>query len=339
MILGEVAAQQDVCGQIGGVGAQLRVVHAAGNEGSGGNEGVSAGVVGDAGLVEDFRNGALTGHDGVVGGGEHGLNPAHQSVGGGEDFVGRVAGLFNVCDALAVQVRLCLGNGGYGVGFAVGVKQAHGLNVGLGSQHHVQNEGGVQGVRGAGDVGQAGEAGGLGIGDGGVDHGDARVFRGGGHGGGGQGGDGKNGVNLIGNHLGGDLVQHGGVVLTVVILVVYGNALFGSHFVQLGFHGQPDFIQGGVVQLLDDGHVEDLTGFGFGGGGFGRNGFRSGRSGSGGRSGGRGGTAGGKQRSGQNQAGSDSKELLHNNNSFLFKNIGWWVNKGARFTIVCPDAS
>ena len=92
-----------------------------------------------------------------------------------------------------------------------------------------------------------------------------------------------------------------------------------------------------MVQLLDDGHVEDLPGFGFGGGGFGRNGFRSGRSGGG--SGGCGGTAGGEQRSGQNQAGSDSKELFHYNNSFLFKNVGWWVNKGARFTIVCPDFS
>ena len=329
MVFGGFAAQQDVRGHVGGVGAQLRVVHTAGNEGSGGNEGVSTGVVSDASLVEDFRNGTLTGHDGVVGGGEHGLNPAYQSVGGGEDFVGRVAGLFNVCDALAVQVCLCIGNGGHGVGFAVGVQQAHGLNIGLGGEHHVQNEGGVQSIGGAGDVGDTGEAGGLGVGDGSVDHGDTRVFRGGGHGGGGQSGDGKNGVHLIGNHLGGDLVQHGGIVLPVVILVVDGNAFFGSHLVQFGLHGQPDFIQGSMVQLLDDGHVEDLPGFG----------FRSGRGRSGGGSGGCGGTAGGEQRSGQNQAGSDSKELFHYNNSFLFKNVGWWVNKGVRFTIVCPDSS
>ena len=42
---GNVAAVQDIHSHLAGVGAELRVVDAAGGEGTGGNEGIRAGVV------------------------------------------------------------------------------------------------------------------------------------------------------------------------------------------------------------------------------------------------------------------------------------------------------
>ena len=102
MVLGDGTAQENVHGHIGGVGAKLGVVHAAGGEGTGSNKGVGTGVVGNAGIGENLCHGAGGGHDHVIGGGEDGLDPAHHGAGGGEDFVGGVAGLFQVRDALAV---------------------------------------------------------------------------------------------------------------------------------------------------------------------------------------------------------------------------------------------
>ena len=101
MELGNGAAFQNIEGHIGGVLAQLGVVDAAGGEGAGLNEGVSAGVVGDTGLVENLGYGDLSVHDPVIGGGEHGVNPANQGSGGGDDLIGGVAGLFQIGNALA----------------------------------------------------------------------------------------------------------------------------------------------------------------------------------------------------------------------------------------------
>ena len=78
---------------------------------------------------------------------------------------------------------------------------------------------------------------------------------GGGHALGGQRGDGNDGIVAIGDDLGADLVQRGGVVLAIEILVLNGDALLGGFGVQLGFDGGADLIQAGVVQLLDDGNL------------------------------------------------------------------------------------
>ena len=243
MVFGNRAAQKNVDGHIGGVGAQLRVVHAAGGEGTGGDEGVCARVVGDTGLVQDLSHGRGCSHDHIVRGGEDGLHPAHHGGSGGENFIGGVAGLFQIGNALAVQVFLGLPDGGHGVCLAVGVQQSHGFNVGICFQHHVQNEGGVQCIRGAGDVGNARQLGFPRIGDGGVDHRNLIVLGGRSHGGGSQSGNGNDGIVAVGDHLGADLVQNGGIVLAVEILIGNGNALFCSLGLQLGLNGHPDLIQ------------------------------------------------------------------------------------------------
>ena len=105
----------------------------------------------------------------------------------------------------------------------------------------------------ASEVCHIGQARGSGVGDGGVDDGHIGAVSGGDHALGGQGGDGDDGVIVIAHDLRADLAQDGGVILTVEILVLDGDALFGSQRVQLGFHGGADLVQGGVVQLLDDG--------------------------------------------------------------------------------------
>ena len=96
------AAFQNVEGHIGGVLAQLGVVDAAGGEAAELDEGVSTGVVGDTGLIENLGYGDLGVHDSVVSGGEHGINPANQGSGGGDDLIGGVAGLFQIGNALLV---------------------------------------------------------------------------------------------------------------------------------------------------------------------------------------------------------------------------------------------
>ena len=126
--IAKFAAHQDVEGHVGGLGTQLGVVDTAGGEGTGQHEGVRTGVVGNAGGVQDLGNSTLGSHDGFVGGGEDGLYLTNQSAGSGDDFVSGVAGLLNNGDALGCQVFLGLGDGGFGVGFGVGVQQANGLD-------------------------------------------------------------------------------------------------------------------------------------------------------------------------------------------------------------------
>ena len=271
--------------------------------------------MGDTGLIENLGYGDLRVHDPVVGGGEHGVNPANQGSGGGDDLIGGVAGLFQIGNALLVQIFLGLGNGGDGVILGVAEEQTHGLDVGVDGQHHVQDEGGVQGVGGAGDVIQTGEARGFGVGAGGVDDGGAGALGGGDHGLGGERCDGDDHVHLVIQGLSADLTQHGGVVLAVVIgdgqLHTGG---FGSGL-QLGGDGLVNFIQGGMGQLLDDGYgvALDFGGFGSGLSGYGGRGS-SGRGSGGGGSGGS--TAADQQGSGQNQGRNDSSDFFHKNTPF-----------------------
>ena len=62
----DFAAQQNIHGHLGGVGAQLGVVDTAGGEGACLDEGVGAGVVGDAALVQNLGHGGSHIHDGIV---------------------------------------------------------------------------------------------------------------------------------------------------------------------------------------------------------------------------------------------------------------------------------
>ena len=57
-------------GQVGGLSAQVGIVHSAGGESAVADKGVSAGVVGDARLRQFGGDGQLGLHDLVIGGGE-----------------------------------------------------------------------------------------------------------------------------------------------------------------------------------------------------------------------------------------------------------------------------
>src|SRR5699024_10078603 len=132
---------------------------------------------------------------------------------------------------------------------------ADGLDVGLDGQHHIEDERRVERVRGAGDVVDAGEVGGFGVRDGGVDDRRAGGLAGGGHALGGQRRDGDNGVIPVRDDLGADLVEGGGVVLAVEVLVLDAHAEFGGFGVELRLDGSADLVEAGVVHLLDDGDL------------------------------------------------------------------------------------
>ena len=242
MVLRHGAGLQDVQRHIGGVGAQFGIVDAAGGESAGGDEAVGTGVERNARIGQRLRDSSGGGHDHVIRGGKDGVDLAHQGVGGGHDLIVGVAGLFHVSDALGVQVSLGLGNGGGGVGLGVGVEQADGLGLGLDGEDHVHDGLGVQRVGGAGDIVDVGQVSGGGVRDGGVDDRGLGGLAGSGHALGGQRGDGNDGIVAIGDDLGADLVQRGGVVLAIEILVLNGDALLGGLGVQLGLDGGADLI-------------------------------------------------------------------------------------------------
>ena len=313
VVLGHGAGLQHIQGHIGGVGAKLGVVDAAGSKSTGGNKAVRARVERDTGLGQRFGNGSGGSHDHVVGRGKDGVDLADQAVGSGHDLVIGVAGLFDVGDALGVEVSLGLRDRGGGVGLGVGVEQADGLGLGLDGEDHIHDGLGVQRVGSAGDVVDVGQVSGGGVRDGGVDDRGLGGFAGGGHALGGQRGDGDDGIVAVGNDLGADLVQRGGVVLAVEILVLDGDALLGGLGIKLGLNSGADLVQAGVVQLL---HHGNLVSGGVGGGI--RSGGGSSRAFGSGRSGGSGSTAGG-QRSEHGGGGQYSNELFHGNYSLFCK--------------------
>ncbi len=223
--------------------------------------------MGNAGLGQVLVDSQLSGHDHVVGGGEHSVHiGGDESGSGGHNLVVGIGGLLHVLDALAVQIGLGVSNGLGGVGLGQGVQQAHLGHIGVLGKHHVHDEFGVQCVAGAGDIVDAGEAGGLGVGNGGIDNGGLGLLCGEGGDLGGGGGDGDDGVHAVGDGLVGKLLQGALVVLAGGNVIFNGDAVISGDLVQLGGRGVGDLVQGGVVQLLDDGH---LVGLGFGVGGFG----------------------------------------------------------------------
>ena len=143
--------------------------------------------------------------------------------------------------------------------------------------------------------------------DGGVDHRRLGGFAGRGHALGGQCGDGNDCIVAVRNHLGTDLVQGGGIVLAVEVLVLDGDALLGSLGVQFRLDGRADLVQTGVVHLLDNGDLVAVAGGGLRGGGAGGRRLRSG----GGSGGGIGGGATGGQAGHHGGGGQNSNKLFH----------------------------
>ena len=290
-------------GQVGSLRTEVGVVHAAGGIGAVADEGVSAGVVGDAVFGKIFIDSQLCGHDDVIGRSKHGVHTGSDQGGGGSNyFIVGIGGLFNVLDALSIQIGLGVGNGLGRVGFRQGVQQADLCGVGILGEHHIHDEVGIQGVAGAGDTVDPGQLGGLRVGDCGVDHRGLGLL--GGEGGdlGGGGGDGDDGIHAVGNGLVAQLLENGLVALTGGDLVFDLHILIGGDLIQLRGDGVGNLVQRGVVQLLDDG---DLVGLGIGFGG--RGGVLVGRA----VGGGFGLAAAGSQRQGHGTGKSHGQELLH----------------------------
>ena len=255
MVLRHHAGLEYLQRHIGGIGSELGVVDAAGGKCAVADEGIGPGIVGHARLNEGLGNGQLHGHHAVVGGGKDGVRLACQAGRGGNDLIRVDTGTLHIGDSLGIQVFLGLGNGRLGIRLRGGVQQAHGLNIRVLGKHHVQNKGGVQSVAGAGDPVDAGESRGGGVADGGVDDGGAQVLGGIDHALRRQGGDGDHGVIALAGHLGADLVEQALVILAVELRIVDGDAQLRRLGVQLGFHRLADLVQGGVVQLLNDGDL------------------------------------------------------------------------------------
>ena len=149
-------------GEVSGLGAEVGVVHAAGGVGAVADEGVRAGVVRDAVDGKVLSDGHFSGHDHVVGRGEHGVHTGgDERGGGGDDLVVGVRGLLDVLDALCVKVCLCVRDGLGGVRLIEGVEQADLGDVRVLSEHHIHDELGVERVARAGNVVDAGELGGV----------------------------------------------------------------------------------------------------------------------------------------------------------------------------------
>ena len=267
---GLVAVQENAGDHVGGFHAQVGIVHAVAQERTVQGEGVSAGVVGDAGLGQSLVNGQLCGHHGVVGGGEHGVGlVGHDAADGQADLVGGGAVILLVGHALLIQVRLGVLDGCGGGVLTLVIQQGDVLGVGGGGEDQVQDGVGVQIVGGAGDVGAGSlqalhQAGADGVGHGGKDHGDVGALGGGLHGHGHGGGYADHQVHLVGDEVGNDLVQHGGIGVAVIIADLKGDALLLADGSQLGFDVVHDLIQGCVIHIVAD---ANLVGCGAGGAG------------------------------------------------------------------------
>ena len=77
---------------------------------------------------------------------------------------------------------------------------------------------------------------------------------------GGGGGDGDNGVHTVGNGLVGQLAQDSPIPLAGGHLILDRDAVFLRDGVQPGGNRVGDLVQGGVVHLLDHGHLIGFTG-------------------------------------------------------------------------------
>ena len=214
------------------------------------------------GLDEAFVDGQLGSHDGVIGGGEHGLDPGgYQCFGSHLHLGGGGAVLFHHLDAvlLAEGLGVCNGLGG-GILTQV-IQQTDGIDAGVCRHDQVHDGVGVQGIGGAGDVLLAVKACGGGVGHGRVDHRDVSILHSGQHGSGGGGGHSHDHVHAVGHKVCADLVQVGlvGLCVGVVIGVIKGDALLLADGIQTALHRFYDLVEGGVVHIVDDAHLEGLA--------------------------------------------------------------------------------
>ena len=227
--------------------------------------------MGDAGLRQRLVNGQLGGHDGVVGGGEHGIHTGgDQAFNGHLNLSGGGAGGIHIGNSPGVQVGLGIRDGGGGGILAQVIQQADLVGIGVGGKHQIQQRVGVQEVGGAGDV-RAGslqglhQTGGDGIGNGGEDHGDTVTLGHGLHPHGNRGSHTDHQVHFFGEEIGDDLLHDGGIGHAVVFQNLEGHALLLGDEVKLGFDVFNDLIQGGILDEIADADFE----FGLlGGGGY-----------------------------------------------------------------------
>ena len=223
----------------------------------------------DACLDEGLVNGQLCGHHGVVGGGEHGLDAgSDQGFGSHLHLGGGGAVLLNVLDAVGVAEGLGIGNGLGGGILTQVVQQADGVNVRVDGSDQLHDGLGVQCVGGAGDVLLAVKACSGGVGDSRVDNGDIGILHSGQHGCGGGGSHSHDHIHAVPYEVGTDLVQVGLVSLCicVVVGVVEGNALLCPQLIQTALHRFHDLVEGSMIHIVDDAHLEGLTGHGAGSG-------------------------------------------------------------------------
>ena len=216
------------------------------------------------GLDEAFVDGQLGGHDGVVSGGEHGLDPGgYQCLGSHLHLGGGGAVLFHHHDAVLLAEGLGVRNGLGGGILTQVIQQTDGINAGVCRHDQVHDGVGVQGIGSAGDVLLAVKTGRDRVGDRRVDNRDVGILDRSQHGGGGGGSHGHDDVHVIGHKVGTDLVQVGlvGLRVGVVVGIIKGHALFLAHLIQTALNGGDDLVQRGMVHIIDDAHLEGLARF------------------------------------------------------------------------------
>ena len=214
------------------------------------------------GLDEALIDGQLGGHDGVIGGGEHGLDPGgYQCLGSHLHLGGGGAVLFHHLDAVLLAEGLGVRNGLGGGILTQVIQQTDGIDAGVCRHDQVHDGVGVQGIGGAGDVLLTVKACGGGIGHSGVDHRDVGVLHSGQHSSGGGGGHGHDHIHAVGHKVCADLVQVGlvGLCVGVIIGVVKGDAFLLTNGIQTALHRFHDLVEGGVVHIVDDAHLEGLA--------------------------------------------------------------------------------
>ena len=216
-------------------------------------------------LGKGLVDGQLCGHHGVVGGGEHGLDAGgDQSLSRHLHLSGGGAVLLNVLDTVGVAEGLGIGNGLRGGILTQVVQQANGVNVRVDSGDQVHDGLGVQCVGGTGDVLLAVKACSGGVGDSRVDNGDIGILHSGQHGCGGGGSHSHDHIHAVPYEVGTDLVQVGLVSLCicVVVGVVEGNALLCPQLIQTALHRFHDLVEGSMIHIVDDAHLEGLAALG-----------------------------------------------------------------------------
>ena len=216
-------------------------------------------------LGKGLVDGQLCGHHGVVGGGEHGLDTGgDQSLSRHLHLSGGGAVLLNVLDAVGITESLGISNSLRGGILTQVVQQANGVNVRVDSSDQVHDGFGVQCVGGAGDVLLAVKACSSGVGDSRVDNGDIGILHSGQHGCGGGGSHSHDHIHAVPYEVGTDLVQVGLVSLCicVVVGVVEGNALLCPQLIQTALHRFHDLVEGSMIHIVDDAHLEGLAALG-----------------------------------------------------------------------------